>query len=61
MKHRRTNRRGHYHRNRNDFPKTFGMSEALGVLALALFDLFKMVCSGIAKFERVRHSVHYNI
>lgn len=53
--------RGNYRRNRNNMPNTFGMKEALGVSALALSEIVKMICSGIADFWKATHSVHYNI
>lgn len=42
-------------------PKTFGMREALGVSALALSEIAKMIGSGIVNFWKVTHSIHYNI
>ena len=55
-------RRGNHRRNRNNnMPKTFGMREALGVSALALSELARMIGSGIARFWEVSHSIHYNI
>ena len=49
------------HRRNPRLPKKFGIAEALGVSALALSDLFKMIYSGIAGFWRVTHSIHYDI
>ena len=49
------------HRRNTRMPKKFGITEALGVSALALSYLFKMLYSGIAEFWRVTHSIHYNI
>ena len=61
MKHRRTSRRGNHRRNRRNMPKTFGMNEALGVSALAVSEILKIVGSGIANFWKVTHSIHYKI
>ena len=61
MKHRRTSRRGNHRRNRRNMPMTFGINEALGVSALALSEVLKIVGSSIANFWKVTHSVHYHI
>lgn len=61
MKNRKTGRRGNHRRNRRNMPKTFGIYDALGVSALALSEIAKMIGSGIANFWRVSHSIHYRI
>lgn len=61
MKNKGKYRCGNHRRNHNNMPKTFGMREALGVSALALSEIAKMIGSGIARFWEVSHSIHYNI